>query len=115
MEYERKYMKNLKKIVKSKNKTLTSLSVELGISQEAISQYISGKIKPKISVIINMAKILGTTTDYLLDLTDNPNPADFKLSEAENNIINTYRNFKNEDKIRIETYIQAINDIKNIK
>ena len=31
-------MKNLKKIVKAKNKTLTSLAVELGVSQEAITR-----------------------------------------------------------------------------
>ena len=41
-------MKNLKKIAKARNKSLTSLAVELGISQEAISQYISGKNKTEI-------------------------------------------------------------------
>ena len=51
-------MKNLKKIAKARNKSLTSLAVELGVSQEAISQYISGKISPKLSIIIKMSKIL---------------------------------------------------------
>lgn len=74
-------MKNFKKIVKAKNRSLTSLAVELGVSQEAISQYISGKIKPKTATIIDMAKILNVSTDYLLDLTDNPNPSDFSLTE----------------------------------
>lgn len=108
-------MKNLKKIVKAKNKSLTSLAIELEVSQEAISQYISGKIKPKTSTIIEMAKILNTSTDYLLDLTNNPIPSDFILSEKENSLITNYRKLDNEEKIKAETYIQAILDLKNDK
>lgn len=115
MKNEKTTMKNLKKIVKAKNKSLTSLAVKLEVSQEAMSQYISGKIKPKTSTIIEMAKILNTTTDYLLDLTDNPNPVDFTLTEKEYNLISNYRNLNNEEKIKIETYIQAIVDLKNDK
>ena len=112
MKNNKTTMKNLKKIVKAKNKTLTSLAVELGVSQEAISQYISGKIKPKTSTIIDIAKILNTSTDYLLDLTDNPTPSNFTLNEAELNLINNYRNLNNEEKIKAETYIQTIIDLK---
>lgn len=115
MNFEKTTMKNLKKIVKLKNKSLTSLAVDLEVSQEAISQYISGKIKPKISTIIQMSEILNTSTDYLLDLTDNPNPVDFKLSERENIIISNYRKLKDEDKIKVESYIQAIIDLNNDK
>ena len=105
-------MKNLKKIVKAKNKSLTSLAVELEVSQEAISQYISGKIKPKTSTIIKMAKILNTSTDYLLDLTNNPNPANFSLTEKENNLITNYRNLSLEEQIKAEAYIEAMIDLK---
>lgn len=107
-------MKNLKKIVKEKNKSLTSLAIDLEVSQEAISQYISNKIKPKTSTIIKMAEILNTSTDYLLDLTDNPNPSNFSLNEKENNIIDNYRKLNNNEKIQVETYIQAIVDLKNL-
>lgn len=106
-------MENLKKIVKAKNKSLTSLAVELEVSQEAISQYISGKIKPKTKTIIEMSKILGTSTDYLLGLTDNPTPNDFALNEKENNLINNYRLLSNDEKIKVEAYIQAIIDINS--
>ncbi|MGM9834275.1 MAG: helix-turn-helix domain-containing protein [Bacilli bacterium] len=115
MKDEKTTMKNLKKIVKAKNKSLTSLAIELEVSQEAISQYIGGKIKPKTSTIIKMAKILNTSTDYLLDLTDNPNPIDFTLTEKENNLILNYRSLDNDEKIRIEAYIQAMVDFKNDK
>lgn len=106
-------MKNFKKIVKAKNKTLTSLAVELEVSQEAISQYISGKIKPKTSTIIKMAKILNTSTDYLLDLTDNPGAPEFKLNEEEYNLVLNYRNLNKEEKTKITAYVDAMIDLKN--
>ncbi|MBQ7139925.1 MAG: helix-turn-helix transcriptional regulator [Bacilli bacterium] len=105
-------MKNLKKIVKAKNKSLTSIAVELEVSQEAMSQYISGKIKPKTATIIEMAKLLNTSTDYLFDLTDNPTPPDFILSDKELYLITNYRCLDGEEKIKVETYIQAILDLK---
>lgn len=115
MKNNKTTMKNLKKIVKAKNKSLTSLAVELEVSQEAMSQYISGKIKPKTSTIIEMAKILNTSTDYLLDLTDNPNPIDFTLTEKENDLIVNYRNLDSESKIKAETYIQSMIDFQKDK
>ena len=107
-------MTNLKKIVKSKNKSLTSLAVELEVSQEAISQYISGKIKPKTATIIKMAKTLNTTTDYLLDLTDNPNPTNLNFSEKEVNLLNNYQQLSDKEKAKVDGYIQAMIDLKKI-
>lgn len=111
MKNENTSMENLKKIVKLRNKSLTSLAVELEVSQEAISQYISGKIKPKLSTIIKMASILNTSTDYLLGLTDNPNPADFVLSSEENNLINIYRKLDKNEKLKVDSYVLVMYDL----
>lgn len=107
-------MNNLKKIVKDQNKSLTSLAVELEVSQEAISQYISGKIYPKTLTIIKMAKILNTSADYLLGLTDNPTPNNIKLNEKENHLVDNYRKLNNMEKIQVDSYIQAIVDLKKL-
>ena len=103
-------MKNLKKIAKARNKSLTSLAVELGVSQEAISQYISGKISPKLSIIIKMSKILNVSVDYLLDLTDEVISSDFKLNEDELSLIENYRKLDDKSKTKVEAYIQAMID-----
>ena len=105
-------MNNLKKIIKEQNKSLTSLAVELEVSQEAISQYISGKIKPKLKTIILMAKTLNTTTDYLLGLTDNPAKPNMILTNKENNLLNSYKSLNNEEKALVDGYVQAILDLK---
>ena len=105
-------MNNLKKIIKEQNRSLTSLAVELEVSQEAISQYISGKIKPKLKTIILMAKTLNTTTDYLLGLTDNPAKPNMILTNKENNLLNSYKSLNNEEKALVDGYVQAILDLK---
>lgn len=103
-------MKNLKKIAKARNKSLTALAVELGVSQEAISQYISGKINPKLSTIIKMSKILNVSTDYLLDLSDNMLTSDFKINENEMTLIENYRKLDEKNKVKAEAYLQAMVD-----
>ena len=105
-------MLNLKKIAKARNKSLTSLSIDLEVSQEAISQYISGKIKPKTETIINMAKILNTSTDYLLGLTDNPTPNNFTYNDREYILISNYRKLNDNEKLKVESYIQVMIDFK---
>ena len=72
-------------------------------------------LKPKLNTIIKMSKVLNTSTDYLLDLTDNPVSNNFVLNEKELGIINNYRTLSNEEKMQVETYIQAIIDINNLK
>lgn len=106
-------MKNLKKIAKARNKSLTSLAVELGVSQEAISQYISGKISPKISIVIKMAKILNVSVDYLLDLSDEVTTSDFKLNENELSLIENYRKLDDKNKAKGEAYLQAMVDFSD--
>ncbi len=108
-------MKNLKKIAKARNKSLTSLAVELGVSQEAISQYISGKISPKLSIIIKMAEILNVSVDYLLDLTDDVITSNFKLDENELALIENYRKLDNKNKVKVEAYLQAMVDFLDEK
>lgn len=110
---EKVTMNNLKKIIKAQNKTLTNLAVDLEVSQEAISQYISGKINPKLSTIVKIAKSLNTSTDYLLDLTNNPVGNDFLLDEDELLLINNYRKLPKKNKDKICSYVEAMNDIIN--
>ena len=105
-------MKNLKKIAKARNKSLTSLAVELGVSQEAISQYISGKIKPKLSIIIRMAQILNVSVDYLLDLSDNV--SNCNLSENEFALVENYRKLDEKSRLKAEAYLQAMVDFSEL-
>lgn len=107
-------MKNLYKLLKDKNITQLNLSMKIGITQETISAYINDKAKPSADTLIKLADHFHTTTDYLLDRTnincqiENIKPKD--LSNAEFNIISKYRNLSNDNKLKIEAYIDGLSD-----
>lgn len=46
----------------------------MGISRQSMSNYESGKHSPDIDVIVKMADFFQCSTDYLLGLTEHPNP-----------------------------------------
>lgn len=112
MKNDKITMNNLKKIVKTQNKSLLSIAIELGVSQEALSQYINGKINPKLSNIVKLSKMLNTTTDYLLDLTDNPIKPNINLTENEFTLLNNYKKLNKTEQLMVNSYIQALIDIK---
>lgn len=43
------------------------LSKESGITEASVSRYLKGDRKPRMDIIINFAKALGVTTEYLLE------------------------------------------------
>ena len=67
-------MENLKLIRQKLNITQIRLSIAAEVSQETISAYEAGKALPSAYTLMRMANFLNTSTDYLLDLTDNPLP-----------------------------------------
>ena len=66
-----KRLDNIQTLLNVRNKTQVWLSVELGVSKETINQYIKGTIKPRLEMLITMSKVLNTSVDYILGLTDN--------------------------------------------
>lgn len=63
-------MKNLYKIRNDKNISQLSLSIRLGVSQETISGYETGKSYPSVDNLIKLCDIFNVSSDYLLDRTD---------------------------------------------
>ena len=67
-------MVNLRKMREKKGITQINLSSNIGVAQETISAYESGKALPSIDTLIRIVDYLGTSTDYILDRTDVPSP-----------------------------------------
>ncbi len=51
---------------------------QLNIGQSTYSDYELGKLNIPISILIALAKLYGTSIDYLLELTDDPRPYERK-------------------------------------
>ena len=50
----------------------TAFAARFGLKQAIYSHYETGRKKPSLEVLVEMAKVLGATTDYLLGLSDIP-------------------------------------------
>lgn len=93
------YTLNRERLITCRKKlgiTKQEAAKRMQLSQPAYLRYESGERKPSIHVIEFMAHILGTSVNYLIGKTDNPNP-DSYLVKIENepelfDIITTYVN-----------------------
>ena len=65
-------MKNLGKIMASRDYQITKLAVNSKISDSTIVSYMAGQKIPSLPTLISIADFLNVNIDYLLDRTDNP-------------------------------------------
>lgn len=56
------------------------LAAQVGIDQKQISNYESSKGNPTADSLIELVRVLGVSTDWILGLTDDPTPP-FRLHE----------------------------------
>jgi len=104
---------NIQNLLNVKNKTQVWLSVELGVSKETINQYIKGIIKPRQEMLIAMSKVLNTSVDYILGLTNDTTPSDLTLTDDENALLFNYKQLHDIEKVKVQSYIQGFIDMKN--
>ena len=55
-------------------KTQDEVADELHMARSTYGSYETGRRMPPLGALIDLARYFGTTTDYLLDLTDEPRP-----------------------------------------
>lgn len=110
-------MENLRIIREKRGKSQVNVAVNIGVAQEMISSYESGKAFPSVANLIKLAKYLETSTDYLLGLTSDPTPLKYidknSLSEEEIDLLIKYHHLAVEDKLKLVGYIEALSKIKN--
>ena len=63
----------LKALREDRDITQKTLSEYLNIRQNTYSQYENGQRQLPIETLIKVAEYFDTSTDYILELTDNPN------------------------------------------
>ncbi len=62
--------KRIKELRNEKKLQQKELAEKIGVKQNSISRYESGIFVPSMEVLVHLAQVLDTTTDYLLGLTD---------------------------------------------
>lgn len=82
----KEYNQIIRELREDRDMNQEQLSKILNISQQTLSQYETKRRTLPIELLREYAKIFGVTTDYILGLTDNPEP-NYKIK---NNIENNY-------------------------
>ena len=72
--------KKFLELLNKTNKTTYRVSKDTGISQSVLSDWKTGRSKPKIDKIKILADYFGVTIEYFLEDSNNKNPLDKPLS-----------------------------------
>lgn len=65
-------MLRLREVRKKKHYTMKQLGEMVGLSESTISLYETGKHEPDHATLVRIARILDTSVDYLLGVSDTP-------------------------------------------
>lgn len=92
--------------------TQVRLALELGVTQETISGYETGRIRPSYDILVKMANCLNTSLDYLLGRTENILLSDYykKLTEQENRLLHYFNLLSSQNRERVIGYIDALSE-----
>ena len=105
---------NLKQIRNSKNLLQTKVAMDLSITQETVSSYETGRVLPSSDMLIKLADYYKTSIDYLLCRTKYDMPIDnvkpTNIADKDFEILNKINNLSNDDKAKIESYIDGLKD-----
>ena len=74
VNYQEVFPKRLKELRIKRNKRQDDLAEYIGLGRTAVAMYESGKNFPLTETFIGIAEYLGTSIDYLLGLTHDPEP-----------------------------------------
>lgn len=68
------YYRRLKDLREDNDLVQKQVAAYLGIDQRVYNNYETGKREIPTSFVVALAKFYGTSTDYILNLTNNPKP-----------------------------------------
>ncbi|MDO5540937.1 MAG: helix-turn-helix transcriptional regulator [Eubacteriales bacterium] len=107
-------MNRIKELRIEKHITQVRLSIDLEVSQEAISAYEVGKHYPSAKSLIKLREIFNVSIDYILGLSDQRCPVvradDLKPEEAD--IVQAYRRLDDAGRERLLSYMQGYLDAR---
>ena len=109
-------MKNLGKIMASRDYKITKLAVNSKISDSTIVSYMAGQKIPSLPTLISIADFLNVNIDYLLDRTDNPMKIDdLKMLDENNELSLLVKNIMELPEAKqqlVKAYVQGLIDNK---
>ena len=101
----------IKELREEKGMTQQRLSIELGITQEAVSGYENGRHCISVPCLLKLSEMFNVSCDYILCLSDIRNMTSVKdLSPEEIELISEYRTLLPSERAMLKGYIKGISD-----
>ena len=88
------------------------LSIELEVSQEAVSAYENGRCYPAFQTLLKLSEIFNSSIDYIMGLSDE-NTKPVSISEKENVLLSLFRKLDEVKQEKSISYIQGLYDSDN--
>ena len=92
------FTERLNKLVHDCPYTQRELAKMVGVTESAMSQYLSGDREPKSGIIANLATALNTTTAYLISGVE---PKEVGFDEIYRFVTRSSKDFTDEEKLKI--------------
>ena len=91
--------KRIAGLLREQGKTQRALAEQVGTTEVSISRYIKGDRVPKGPVLVNIAKALHTTTDYLLGNEQDSNDPDLEYNYTQRAIARNANRWSKKQKL----------------
>ena len=102
-------MKRIKDLRSERKMSQQRLAIELNVTQAMISKYEIGASEPDVATIRRLAEIFGVSADYLLELSDDKvNVSVFGMSDAEKNVLFSFKRLNELQKEKLLAYLQGL-------
>ncbi len=108
-------MDNMRKLLDSKDYSVTKLATRAGISGSTVNAYLNGQKIPSLTTLVSMANYLNCNTDFLIGRTNIP----LRLEDVDawdgdtNMIIHSVMNLDENKKSLVMAYIKGLIDSDN--
>ena len=77
-----KFTERTKGLMTEKSVTQKELAKVTGISESSISRYLSGELEPRMDILSNISRALGTTVSYLMGEDGKPSATQNPFTET---------------------------------
>ncbi len=109
-------MSNMKKLIDSKDYSVTKLAMNACISDSSINSYINGNKLPSVTNLVSIANYLNCNIDFLLGRADNPLPIEKLNSLSKDSelsiLINNISSLPKDKQKLVEAYVKGLTDHK---
>ena len=97
-------------LLREQGKTQRALAEQVGTTEVSISRYIKGNRVPKGPILVNIAKALHTTTDYLLGNEQDSNDPDLEYNYTQRAIARNANRWSKKQKLDLVNALFENND-----